>query len=574
MKKEVIIMANDLNNNNVVTGIESDTSVTSRENKKNYNKKTYNGKNNGVGLQLKTMLKGIDRGYEVDGSISVPAQSNRIISRANLVNNKYASLPQSNPGAAIIDYLPIFGSDKRQETWAALAKQGDNLWRTIRSATPHAENYQAGDVMANLIIAAGLRYGLAEARRMMQSMVWQSTSNQFINDGIWRMLVNAYNYESLTEAQSKLVGWKNKYNGIINRLSAVRFPDIFPVFHRWEYLSSTVFRDCEDETQAQFYLFRATHLYDWEVRQDPDDPGLDLVPIHLPHNLDDLLAELDRISIKVTSDSDMSDIFADLVLAYPTAQCLKWELINTPEIGTPLKSVHSMDMKWALHNAQIVNINAPTWHIVPKDGSVYGIMFAPTGKRQIGFKPPIMATNNESMNMEKFFNLSQWVVYDSESIYESSSAGLELINVPTEILTGVEIGTFYWEASGEHLGERRVGVFNSNSWASYLHQDGTNPPAVMSWTIPASMWAKLGAYLSFAFAPLLRSYFTERPSDVAFDALTPTTMVMTTYMGALTEVERPFLVNADQLIQAHNASRVGLWNMPVVLLNGKRNGNK
>lgn len=556
-------MANDTNTTNQVdTGVESTT----------VDKKTKNGyKGKNTGMNVSAMMSGIGKGYSIDGSISVPSQSNQVIARSYKKTDHLIGAIPSNPGFGRISYLPIFGSDKRQESWAALTKQGSNLWRTIRSATPHAERYQAGDVMANLVITGGLRYGLAECKRKIQSLTWAAENNQFIQNGIWRALTNYPDSTSLTTLQGKLVGWKNRYNGIVNTLAAVEFPDIFPIFKRWEYMSSVIFRDAMDETQAQFYAFTATHIYDWQIREDPDDPGMDLIPIHLPDDIDELLNELDRIAVKVTSDSDMSDMFADIVLAFPAAQCMKWQLMTDADIavGTKMRSVHDMDVKWALHNAQVANCNAPTWHVTPAEGSIHGQIVLPTGKRALGFAPPVMATNNDKMDMTRFMNMTQWVLYDADMEYDVNSQGIELLNTPTEILTGIRIFYFKWNYT---TGERTVGqaYFEKNTYLGY----STNEWANVNPTLSYLEWANYCAYLTFAYFPLFRVMHVQRPADITQDQCTPDNITEEAYIGSMMEIERPFIANEHQIVQRHNAARVGLWNIPVQLINGKRNGNK
>lgn len=530
--------------------------------------KGYSKNTNRSGFNVAAMLKGMEKGYQVDGSISVPSQGNIIVNRAMGKNEKTIAGAQSNPGFARITYLPIMGSDKRQQTWASLAKQGSNLWRTIRSATPHAENYQPGDVMANLFITGGLRYGLAEAKRKIESLNYYSDSNQYIIEGIWRGLTNYPTSTTLASLQKKKIEWVNMYNGIVTRLQSVQLPDIFPIFHRWEYMSSTIFRDAEDESQSQFFCFTASHIYDWEVRSDPDDPGLDLVPISLSDDIDALLAELDRISIKVTSDSDMSDMFADLVLAYPTTQCMKWYTMKTPETGMKLVTVHDMNCKWALHNAQVAQVNPPTWHIVPEDGSVYGQIFLPEGKRALGYARPLCATNFDKMDMSKFFNLSQWVLYDNEMEYENGSQAIELINTPTEILTGMKVFWFGWDSTGERT--LRYASFNRNSYLGYSTNGWDNVNPTLSY-IDLRNWS---VYLTFAYFPIFRIIHVQRDAAITQDDCKPSNIIEQCYVGTLTEIEKPFIVNGDQLAQARNAARVGLWNIPVQLINGKKNGNK
>lgn len=523
-------------------------------------------KMNRTGLYLDTIIKGLDR-VKFDGGITVPNQGENITPDTP----KLRRAVDANPGAVIIDFLPIIGSDPHAKSYATLYKQGGNLWQTVRSATPHAEKYQPGDLMTCVNITACLKPALADVERKIKSFYWESKTDQYASDGYWRMLVNATNNEERRDYIGKIPEWVNRYNGVVRDIGAKQIPDCFPIYHRWADMARVAYRDHKNEDEAQLIFFRPSHIYDFQARPE-EDPGMDLVPQALPFDIESELTLIENVTKHIIEDSAFSGMFADLVLAFPEKECLKWDPFPLDyEHENKIPSIYDINVLMAIHNATVVRVNAPTWKVLPKTGNIEGQIALGYGSYDLGMKPPICnSVLDDKIDVKHVLNLYQWVVCDSKAVYDTSSALVSIINPPTEILTGMKIYHYHWGLNdGRRVLSASPTLVNANTvfaWSAY-DDAGQN-----MYTYGYMKWKS--ALATFAWAPIYRERYVRMEQNASVDTTTPDNMVEEVIIGENAELEAPFLADPIQVIGAHDVARVGLWNIPISVINGKRNGNK
>lgn len=532
--------------------------------KSNYTGSPVKGNMKNTGMGFPNIKIGVDQ-VDFGGSPSIPLQGGEIANKFAKLNRAVAS----TPGIARYTFLPILGSVEGQSTLASLNEGFQAFWRSVRSATPHAENYQPGDFMVLTSVTGSVIYSLAYARAAMRSLELQLGLNTYVNDGIWRVYFEAPEDAEINDYVNKLPGWVKTYDAIINKMKSVPIPDVFPIFHRWEYMAETIFRDHKDETKAQYIIFKPTTYYSWELRPT-SDPGTDLVPHAIV--MSDFGAFLDEIFNLVknlTNDSSLSNMFSDIVLTYPEAQWLEWKTLKgSTYLDEGMKSTYDVDVLYALHNAQIAGATAPTWTIVPKTGSIRGKVGIPNGKGALGFFPPVLnAVIDDNIDPERFTILSQWVLFDPKAEYSTSSNLIDIVNVPMEILTDVTMYNWKWTANGRKMNSLRLSE-NSDLWSNTIPYNPSDP-----WPRSANWIAKLSSLLTWAWAPIMRSRFVQ-VSTPNLDAATPDNIVEQIDIAEYAELERPFYPTAQMIADAHDAMRMGLWNLPAKMFNGKKNGNK
>lgn len=521
-----------------------------------------NMKNSGMGFpQIK---KGVDQ-VDFGGSPSIPLQGGEIA-------NKFAKLERSvasTPGAARYTFLPILGSVEGQSTLASLNEGFQAFWRSVRSATPHAENYQPGDFIVLTSVTGSVVYSLAYARAALRSLELQLGLNTYVNDGLWRIYFEAPEDAEINTYVDKLPGWVKKYDAIINKMKSVPIPDVFPIFHRWEYMAETIFRDHKDEEKAQYIIFKPTTYYTWSLRPS-SDPGTDLVPHSIvTTDFDAFLDEIFNLVKDLTNDSSLSNMFSDIVLTYPEAQWLTWTpLKGSKYLEEGMKSTYDVDVLYALHNAQIANATAPTWVIVPKTGAVRGKVGIPNGKGAIGFQPPILnAVIDDKIDPERFTILTQWVLYDPKAEYATSSNLVDLVNTPMEILTDVTLYNWKWTSEG-----RKMSSLNISANSRLAVSESPFAPNQVGFNLTYREWAAISSMLTWAWAPIYRGKFVQTTGTI--NTATPDNIVKQTDISEFVELERPFYPSAQMIADAHDAMRMGLWNLPATMFNGKKNGNK
>lgn len=526
-----------------------------------------NGKNKG--MQFDAIENGI-KTVEFGGRPSIPLQGGEILNGTQW--KKSTRVVQSNPGFMRLTFTPILGSVAGQSTLASLEEMGEAFWRSIRSATPHAENYQPGDVITVIDIAAGLRYGVSWLRSLIKSLVYGLGKNTYVNDGIWRMYLNAPASAEITDYSGLVPTLLNLYKSITKRMNTVPIPDVFPIFHRWEYMAGTIFRDHKDEEKAQYIIFSPSHYYDWEL-SEPENPGTRLIPKSIyTEDPVQFAKDLFAVAKHVTSDSSMSQMFSDLVLTYPETQCLTWETELTQEQleKEGFSSVFDVDILYAIHNAQLCNINAPTWFVHPKTGTIDGTVVAPQGKRSIGFVPPICnAVIDDDIDTKRFTLMTQWVLFTTDMHYDTASEAVYLVNTPLEVLTGYRLYYWKWNSLTRDRELASMGA-TDNSTTHYGSVPADTNPVV---TVPILWYERVSALLSFAWAPMQRVHWVNLGTESA-DSATQENITESNELGEFVELERPFEVDPKMVTDAHNAMRMGGWNIPQNIFNGKRNGNK
>lgn len=188
-----------------------------------------------------------------------------LLSAANLPFSTSAGMPLPNnqagvPGVMSLYWYPYVGSG-----FGAPINQAAN---SVYSYTVHAnsrnQSYDAPDEMMLILAGASLFSFIALGIRAYGLMTNYNQLDQYTPDAL--LSASGFDASDLRDNYSHMLF---DLNNLIAQSKQVWVPADMPVFQRWFWLNSNVYRDA-NSAKAQYYVFAPSAVMQWEVAPSPN----------------------------------------------------------------------------------------------------------------------------------------------------------------------------------------------------------------------------------------------------------------------------------------------------------------
>lgn len=453
----------------------------------------------------------------------------------------------STPGWMRITFLPVLGSNAHMRRASTLRMVPNNIWSSLRNFCTTATNYQPGDVLNVITQLAQVPMMLAKVRRQMKALKMTSDLKNYYPYEFWRALVPVGSTKAVEIAQ--LDNNISLYNSIVEQYNKIAPPDMFPVFHRWEYMLETVFTDIEPkEGEVAQWIFFDTDTYYRTHLADPTIPGAEMEPHSMMVDIRGLLNMINDIVNDMFEDASTRLILGDLYQTYGDKNLYTVDHLTWDEVSKAIEPKYDFETLFALYHATVVPVTPPTLNVDVMTGELVGHYIVglpgdeaiPRSLAKAWIQLPKLYNAHEwGTTVESFVKHTCWMLYEPE--YNDTDG----IRAPgTEILTRMEVSLYEYPHNDE---KSSVETYDIHQYRFY-QKDGT-----WSGEHYAEDCFDVALVSSFAFAPII--YFGDF-------ALNGTEVYEMKCYGWTAELELPVFTDYNNLVTWKDAARIGLWGLP------------
>lgn len=238
----------------------------------------------------------------------------------DLQATKYSSTgvkvtPVSQASQAIfrIDYLPSIGvSNQRVDAINMAAVQ---LYTAIRHVNSGAKNYEAADVMMEVLAVRDIMTEIFECKRALGVANYYNYYNHNLPDLLLKAL--GFNPDDL---RANIAQYRGRLNLIINKFNSFAIPGYFKAFLRSAFIGNQVFGD-SDAIRGQLYIYKKAGYYTWSPVTSTS--GTSLVYTAHSDSIQNMSARLDIIETQLDAmylDEDAITMSGDILKLYSDKQ--------------------------------------------------------------------------------------------------------------------------------------------------------------------------------------------------------------------------------------------------------------
>jgi hypothetical protein len=459
------------------------------------------------------------------------------------------------PGGMVIEFLPVYGSNKFMKPNSTLKGVASRIWQSLRNHCTTAVNYQPGDVLVTLLQLYSYPMRLKQVFRRMQAAYITDDERNLNNNRLFEVLNRSGQDRSY--AIANMQDFVNTYLDIVKYFNDFKVPDFFPIFHRWENMLGTFFSDIEPiEGQAfQYYIFDTTTQYQTRLGRPDEVEGWHVDPYQDPGDIESALNAMQQEITDIYEDSTVNFILGDLKRTYEDVNPWQLEPITLADVQAGPKPVYDPEMLYALYHASVLDVTSPSLVVNPNSGVLEGLY---TFNNENAFK---LALNKLMLKHPKLFNAmkadmtpDEFRKYTCWTVQQDTWDDLTAIQEPgPEILRSLTI--FYNEFDeGEAFGDEAVLTLTPEFTNSlYCPKTGAISAELYSNTI-----FEIAQAQTFAWSPMFTQYSYE------IDAADLPSNFQT--LGVLAELELPFYLDSKNIRVWHDTIRQSLWNTPFSII--------
>jgi len=410
----------------------------------------------GAGLQFDIMPKALDS-FPTNAMPTTQEMGARlrVDGLASELDNPFQRL-NSTPGWMKLTFLPVLGSNAHMRRASTLRLVPQNIWSSLRNYCTTAVNYQPGDIENVLLQLAQVPMMMAKVRRQLRSLKMASDLKNYYPYDFWKAVIPVTGTVTRASEVSMIDNNISLYNSIVQQYNKIAPPDMFPLFHRWEYMLEQVFTDIEpkDGEVAQWIFFDTDTYYKTHLA-DPAIPGAQMDPHSMMVDIHGLLTIINDLVNDIYDDASVRLILGDLYQTYSDMDKYKIAELKWEDIADGIKPIHDFKMLFSLYHATVVPVTPPTLNVNVLSGELEGKYFVGLPGDAFYLK------ENYRMwiKLPKLFNANEWgttpsdmVVFTQWMLSEPEYDDIDGIRAPgTEIITAMEISYYAYRHNSEEV---------------------------------------------------------------------------------------------------------------------------
>lgn len=252
--------------------------------------------------------------YKLDASMRTPTMSaiQQITSH------------EASGAVGTVRYIPSIGvTSSRTDSINMAAVQ---LYTYVRHANSGAKNYEAPDLMMEILAVKDIMTEIFECKRIIGITSYYNYYNHNLPDALLQALhINA------SDLRANLAQYRGRLNLLIEKFNSFAIPSYFKAFLRSAYISNLVFSD-SDSIKGQMFLFYKDGYYTWSPKTSTTGTSLVYTRHTTYGNLDTLKDRLDIIEGQLDAmylDEDAITMSGDILKAFRDSDLYK--LTQIPE---------------------------------------------------------------------------------------------------------------------------------------------------------------------------------------------------------------------------------------------------
>lgn len=258
------------------------------------------------------------------------------------------SASEAIPGIMELDFIPTFSGDGSAASALNLAAK--NVYSYVRHANSGSKNYDAPDLMNYLMSVSSVYSLIEQCKRAYRISRTFSSANRYMGNALLNASINKKDVRELLDSPAN---YRYRINRAIQRVNSFYVPDVFPIYKRHMFLTSTVFCDDAKSNTNQLYIFRQEGA--WEYNELAG--SLDYLALKDPAGAEaaSIITRVEQILNAMTASEDIGVMSGDILKAYGASACVLIKQLGedeTQEIG------YSEEVLNQIHNASVLPVTS------------------------------------------------------------------------------------------------------------------------------------------------------------------------------------------------------------------------